>query len=324
MTNFQVYKKTLGFSFLRFLADLASLAMLGGVVAAGYFIANGKGDGAGLIGAIVGFVVGLILLVVFDFFVNTRIKAAQISMMTKGVVDGKLPEHCVTEGFNNLRGRFSRLATFYLITRIIKGIFNQLSRTFNRIGTAIGGDVGNGVTSAINSAVQTVIAYLCDCCLGWILYRQDVNPFKAGAEGCVIFFKHGKALVKNVGRIFGMGLLSLIVIGGAFFGLTYLVLSSNPQLLTVMIEEFKEIAATDGGVPPDVFTNPFYLSLMISGFVGLVFFGILHSILVKPFILVGVLKNYMNAGLADLPKESDFATLAEKSPKFRQLQSRIE
>lgn len=324
MTNFQVYKKTLPFSFLRFLIDLLALAILGGCTAAGLFIAGGQFDSKGIIGLIVGLIVGAILTFLVSFFIENRVKGAQISMMTQGVVEGNLPDHPVQEGLNNMKGRFSRLATYYLITRAIKGIFRQLGNTVNKIGTAVGGNVGNGITSAIDSAVQTVISYLCDCCLGWILYRKDVNPFKAGCEGCIIFFKHGRALIKNIGRIFGLGFLSLILIGGAFFGASYAVFISFPYLTNALIEGFKNIAATDGGVPPEFFTNPTYVNLIISGIIGIVFWGILHSVLIKPFVLVGVLRNYMNAGIANMPSEKEFAELAEKSPKFAKLQGKIE
>ena len=324
MTNFQVYRKTLGFSFIRFLVDVLSLAVMAGFAVAGFFIGNAIGkEGGGLIGAIIGFFLSLIAIFLINFFIANRVKAAQISMMTKGVTEGELPDHTIKSGFDDIKGRFGRIATFYLITRAIKAIFNQLSRVVNSIGRAVGGNVGGSVTSAINAAVETVIAYLCDCCLGWILFRKDVNPFRAGCEGCVIFFKHGKTFARNVGRIFGMGFLSLLIIGGAFFGLSYLVFVSFPQISTALIAEFYEIAATDGGVPPEFFTNPTYLALIMSGIIALIVWTMLHSVLVKPFILVGVLRNYMAAGQEDMPKESDFAELASKSPKFRQLQSKI-
>ena len=325
MTNFQVYRKTLGFSFIRFLVNLLSLAVMAAFSVGGYYIGNSfNKEGSGLIGAIVGFFISLIAVFLIDFFMGNRVKAAQISMMTKGVVEDELPDHTIKSGFNEIKGRFGRIATFFLITRAIRAIFNQLSRTLNSVGRAVGGNVGGSITSAINSAIETVIAYLCDCCLGWILFRKDINPFKAGCEGCVIFFKHGKALAKNIGRIFGMGFLSLLIIGGTFFGLSYLVFASFPQISTALIAEFYEIAATDGGVPPEFFTNPTYLSLIMSGLIALIIWTMLHSILVKPFILVGVLRNYMLAGQADMPKESDFEEIAAKSPKFRKLQSRIE
>ena len=82
------------------------------------------------------------------------------------------------EGFKEIKGRFGKITAFFAITWAIKGIFRQIGRGVNKLGTAVGGQVGDTVTSAIDSAIQVLIGYLCDCCLGWILYRQEVNSFK--------------------------------------------------------------------------------------------------------------------------------------------------
>lgn len=323
MTNFQVYKKTLPFSFIRFLVDLLGLSIFIGCCVLGFVIGNNGDTSNALIGLGIGVLVGIIFSCLIGFFITNRIKAAQISMMTKGVNEGELPEHTVKAGFEEVKGAFGKITVFFVISNAIKGIFRQLGRAFNRVGTAIGGDVGNGITSAIDSAIQTVIGYLCDCCLGWIMFRKDVNPFKAGCEGAVIFFKHGKTLIKNVGRIFGFGLLSLIVIGGAFFGVGYLVLNAFPQVGTAIVNEIAEIYASSGDPVPEFFQNPTYVVLFIAAIFGIIMFSILHGVLVRPFILVGVLRNYMAAGIKDMPTEQDFGELAAKSPKFRQLQNRI-
>ena len=52
---------------------------------------------------------------------------------------------------------------------------------------------------------QVVVAYLCDCCLGWVFYRKAQGAAKATCEGAVLFFRHGKTLARNLGRVFGMG-----------------------------------------------------------------------------------------------------------------------
>ncbi len=285
MTNFQVYRKVLSFSFLMFLVDLFGLILLGGSATAGYFIANKSSDMA-LIGLTVGFVIGIILAVLVNIFIASRIKAAQIAMMVKGVTEGSLPDNTFSAGFAEIKGRFGSIIAFYLVTNAIKAIFNQISRGINKIGTALGGQTGNAITSTIDSAIQTLLSYLCDCCLGWILYRKDVSTAKAGCEGAVIFFKHGKTLIRNIGRIFGMGFLSLILIGGAFFG----------------IATFMIIAAA---------------------FVGIALWAILHSVLIRPFILTGVMRNYMASGIADIPTEKDFAELDSKSPRFAKLHRNI-
>ena len=326
MTNFQVYKKTLSFSLVQFLLDLFVLILIAGLAAGGFFLLKDKGDGMGIVGLLIGLFVGGVLSVLINIFISNRIKAAQIAMMTKGVIENKLPEHTYKEGFKQVKGRFGRVTLFFLITNAIKSVFRQIGRGITKIGQAVGGDVGGAVTSGIDSAIQTVVAYCCDCCLGWVLYRQDINGFKAGCEGAVIFFKHGKTLVRNVGRIFGMGLLSFILIGGAFFGITYGVsLAFFQGQWGTLANEIHEIAVREAWESNwflNAIQQPNTLMITAGVIVGLIFWGILHSVLIRPFILTGVLRNYMAAGLKDLPTESDIKDLETKFPKMRKLSSR--
>ena len=326
MTNFQVYKKTLSFSFVGFLVDLLVLLLIAGLATAGFFLLKDQGDGMGILGLVIGAFVGGVLSVLISIFISNRIKAAQIAMMTKGVVDNELPENTYKAGFQELKGRFGKITLFFLITNAIKSVFREIGRGINKIGTAVGGDVGGAVTSGINSAIQTVIAYLCDCCLGWVLYRKDINGFKAGCEGAVIFFKHGKTLVRNVGRIFGMGFLSLLIVGGIFFGITYgLSVSLFQGQWAALANEIHEIAikeAWESNWFIDAIQQPQTLIIVASIIIGIIFFSIIHSLLIRPFILVGVLRNYMAAGLKDLPKESDIKELENKFPKMKKLSSR--
>lgn len=322
MTNFQVYKKTLPFSLVMFLADLLALVVFVGCCAAGFFIANRSIDMA-LIGLLIGLVIGIILASLINIFLTNRIKAAQIAMMTKGVNEDALPEHTFKEGFVEIKGRFGKITAFFFITNAIKSIFRQLGRAVNRLGTAIGGDVGNGITSAIDSAVQTLVAYLCDCCLGWILYRKDVNAAKAGCEGAVIFFKHGKTLIRNIGRIFGMGFLSFLLIGGAFFGIFFAILYFVPGMINALSSEIIEFGVRNSIDLPEFVSNTTLLAVVIAAIGGIILWSILHSVLIRPFILVGVLRNFMAAGKQDIPSEADFAELDKRSPRFAKLHGSI-
>ena len=318
MTNFQIYKKTLSFSFIKFAVDLVALIAVVGASIAGFLIA-GKAFNNSIVGLPIGLVVGIIIATLIEFFISNRIKAAHIAMITKGITEDELPEHTTKAGFDEIKGRFGKITVFFLITKAIKGIFNQIGRGINKLGTAVGGDVGNGVTSAINSAIQVVIGYLCDCCLGWVLYRKDINSFKAGCEGAVIFFKHGKTLVKNVGRIFGMGLLSLIIFGGAFFGLSFLILNALPGFISTLSNEIIQLGINNDIDIPSFVSNITLLTVVISAILAVVLWSMLHSVIARPFILVGVMRNFMAAGKAHIPSESEFQEVAAKSPKFARL-----
>ena len=331
MTNFQVYKKVLSFSLLMFLVDLLVLVVLGGFAAAGFFIGynvvSGTGDSkaiAGIIGLIAGFVLGVIGAVIINIFVTNRIKAAQIAMMVKGVTEGSLPEKTFHAGFEEVKGRFGSITLFFFITNAIKGVFRQIGRGINRIGTALGGSTGNSITSIIDSAIQTLIGYLCDCCLGWIIFRKDQNAARAGCEGAVIFFRSGKTLFRNIGRIFGMGILSFIVIGGGIFGLSYLIFSQFPGLFAQLLTAIQNMATEEGEAIPEIISTPTLLMVVVSIFIAVFLWSALHSVLVRPFILVGVMRNYMAQGQANMPTEAEFEEVARKAPRLRKLQEKIQ
>ncbi len=331
MTNFQVYRKTLSFSLLMFLVDLLILVVIGGGATAGFFIGfnavSASGDAqsvAGIVGLLIGFIIGIIGAVLINIFILNRIKAAQIAMMVKGVTEGSLPDKTFHAGFEEVKGRFGSITLFFFITNAIKSIFRQIGRGINKVGTVLGGNTGNTITSAIDSAIQTLIGYLCDCCLGWILFRKDQNAARAGCEGAVIFFRSGKTLFRNIGRIFGMGILSFLVIGGALFGLNYLIFSSVPQLSQALFEAVQKIMTEDGGTVPEILSTPALVNVVISIFIAVFMWSALHSVLVRPFILVGVMRNYMAAGQASMPTEAEFEEVARKAPKLRKLQEKIQ
>ena len=322
MTNFQVYKKILSFSFLQFVVDLAVLALIGGLAVGGFFMFDRTASSRAIIGMVIGLVIGIIIAVVVSYLVSNRIKAAQVAMMVKGVTEGELPERTFKAGFEELKGRFAKITLLFVVMNAIKGIFRQIGRGITGIGQAVGGNVGGSVGSAIDSAIQTLIGYLCDCCLGWVLFRKDENSAKAACEGAVIFFKHGKTLIRNVGRIFGMGFLSLLLIGGAFFGGAYAIFNITGAM-NPLANEIVEAITRSGSEVPQFLQNPTAVIIVTAALIGLIMWSILHSVLIRPFILTGVLRNFMEAGKAHLPTEADFKELDSKYPRFAKLHNSI-
>ncbi len=314
MDNKQIYKKTLCFSVRRLLWDILAFLILGGLAAAGAFIAEKTSDKA-LIGLAIGAVIGLIVLIVLVRWVSYKYKAGQIAMMTKGITEGTLPEDVLGEGNRIVKSRFRTVAAFFAVTSVIRGIFNQLGRGISEAGRAVGGDTGGTVGDVISSAIQTVIRYLCDCCLGWVFYRKDVKATKATCEGAVLFFKHGKTLAKNMGRVFGIGLASLAVIGGVFTGIFWLIASRFPE---VFARVFTELQQTSSKIPAWL-NSPEILMIVTSAIGGVIIWSILHSVFIRPFVLTGVLRNYIQSGMDDIPDEKAFSVLDGKSAKFKKL-----
>ena len=325
MDNKAIYKKTIGFSMRRLLWDLLSFVIFFGFAALGFFIAD-KATNNGLIGLAIGVIVGGIIAFIVVRYASYSCKAAQIAMMTKGITEDKLPDDVIGEGKKIVKERFVTVAAYFAGTRVIKGIFNQLGNAITAVGNSIGGDTGSAIGSTISSIIQVIVAYLCDCCLGWVFYRHKVNAGRATCEGAVLFFKHGKTLAKNLGRIFGMGILSFIVIGGIFGGITFGILQLFPDAMQTLSDEIVSVMQEGGTAAediPEIFTNIMALSGILAAIVGCMFWGFIHSTFIRPFVLVGVLRNYINSGIKDMPKDEDFDKLDGKSKKFQKLHAEL-
>ena len=319
MDNKTIYKKTLTFSLRRLAWDVVSIIVIILLSAGGLFLAE-KLSANGLIGFVIGLGVGILLVAICSHFISYMFKAGQIAMMTKGITDGELPDDVYGEGKKIVKERFLTVAAYYAVTNAIKGIFSQLGRLITSVGEAIGGNNGGAVGSTISSVIQTIVNYLCDCCLGWVFYRKDESAVKATLSGAVLFFRHGKTLAKNLGRVFGIALISFIAIGGVFFGIFYLVSMAFPEAFAKLAEA---IAKTGDDVP-EFLTNAQGLMLTVSGIGGVCMWGILHSVFVRPFILVGVLRNYIESGKSEVITEADLDELDQKSSKFKKLHQKAE
>lgn len=315
MDNKEIYKKTLTFSLRRLLWDTLALIVIVVMSAAGFYLAE-KLSSKGLIGLAIGVMVGALIVAIVSHFVSYVFKAGQIAMMTKAIADGKLPDDVYGEGKKIVKERFLTVAAYYAVTGVIKGIFNELGRAITALGSAVGGDTGSSIGSAISAIIQTIVSYLCDCCLGWVFYRKDEKATKATLEGAVLFFKHGKTFAKNMGRVFGMGALSLVLIGGVFFGIFYLVTGAFPGAWEAIAQEF--INANDGESLAFL-ANPANIQLVVAGVGAVIMWSIIHSTFVRPFVLVGVLRNYIESGKKEKISESDYAELDKKSKKFQKL-----
>ncbi len=317
MDNKQIYKKTLGFSLRRVFWDIISVVLLLGAGTLGYFLGE-KYAQNGPIGLLIGAVIGIVALILITRFISYALKAGQIAMMTRGVSEGELPDDVIREGKKVVKERFATVAAFFAITGVIRGIFNQIGRGITKLGESIGGDTGGAIGGAVSSVMQTIVNYLCDCCLGWVFYRKEVKPARAACEGAVLFFKHGKTFAKNMGRVFGMGLVSLLGIGGVFGVISYLILKGQTFYEPLAAWMTENLTDTSSRLA-QILINPKALPIAFAALIGIIVWAIIHSVFIKPFVLVGVLRNYIDSGKNDIPSEESFKVLDSKSPKFRKL-----
>jgi hypothetical protein len=318
MDNMTVYKKTIGFSLRRMLWDLIAVIVLAGCCVLGFMIANKSNHG--IIGLLIGALVAIVILVVMMRWVSYKYKAGQIAMMVRGVTEGNLPDDVIGEGKKVVKERFVTVAAFFAVTGVIKAIFNEIGRAITRLGESIGGDTGSAVGGAVSSVISTIVNYLCDCCLGWVFYRKDVKSAKATCEGAVLFFKHGKTFAKNMARVFVFAIVSLLLIGGIFFGIAFLIFRQFPDLFKNLAVE---ISKSGNEKVPNFLKDPNTLMIVSCVLIGFIMWSIIHSVFIRPYVLVGVLRNYIQSGINDIPTEEAFDALDSKSKKFKKLHAEI-
>lgn len=322
MSNKEIFSRTFGFSVRRFFFGILSFIVAAAICVLGYMIGE-KVLQKGLIGLAIGAVIGLIVLIILLRYVAYSCKAAQIAMMTRAVTTGELPDDVIAEGKRVVKSRFRTVAVYFALTGAIRGIFSQIGNALTKAGQKIGGDTGGSIGSAISAIISVIIAYLCDCCLGWVFYREDIGSARATCEGAVLFFKHGRTFAKNMGRVFGLGLLSFVVIGGVFSGIFYFIALQFKDVFAQLALFVQEMAADMESKIPEFLMTPEGLTIAAAIICGIIIWSIIHGTFIRPFVLTGVLRNYMAAGMNDIPTEDSFRLLDGRSAKFRKMHEQI-
>ena len=309
----EIYKKLFPLSIVCFLVELVGLAFVFAGPVVGFFIGS-SGDNA-LVGLIVGFIVGVLLAMIYHTFVSTIFHSGFIAVISKTIVNNKIPDKIFSEALKESKSRFSSVITFFLVSSAIRGTVASINDSITRVSGRIGGSVASGISSAISSGINTMLNYLSDCCLAWIFYKKDLKTGKAAIEGVAVFFKHKQALFANAKRIFLTGLISFVSIAGVFFGIYFLILYLNPNISTAVSNA---IVNSFNNVDPALASNvlfPIIFSLVLAIFT----WAIMHSAFVRPFVLIGVIREFMIAGIKDKPTEEEIMKAKDMSPKLNKI-----
>ena len=304
------------FSVRALLFDILALILFIACPTVGFILGN-RIQEKGAIGLLIGLVIGIIALAAILRFVAYQYQAGQVAMMTRGITENELPDDIIAAAKQAVRERFVTIAIYFLAVNAVKGLFNRLGSVITNVGRSVGGSTGSAVGSVVSSVIQTIISYLCTCCLGWVFFRREQNAFKATCEGAVIFFKHGKTFAKNMGRIFGIGALSFVPIVGGLTALFYKVFSGYPVFFREVAQAFAD--SEDAAYLSD----PKVLMVVIAFIIGVIIWGIIHSTFIRPYVLVGVLRNYINSGIKDVPTEGSFRNVLGVSAKFDKLEQKL-
>lgn len=303
MTNLEIYRKTFRFTLMRMLSGLVGTILIVGLPVAAFFITQSMEDGVRLGVCIGAFVAACIVVGLLSHFIGYLFRAGQIAMAARAIAEGELPEDPYTEGKQSVKKRFGTVAVFFAIEKIIKGIVRQITNGVTRVTSSIGGgknDTANTVGAVINIVIAAMLQFMCACCMGWVFLHADQNPWRAACDGAIVYFKNWKDLLKNAGKVIAFGLISLIVLGGLLFGLTYLTMNGMPFMDTVTESMASFAAETE--LPLTLTAEQW--ALAAEGVTALILWCFLHSAFVDPYIMISVMNRYLKAGLENPPARS--------------------
>ncbi len=257
MGNFEIYRRTLRFSLMRLIRNIVGVVALVAVplIAMTAVATMGMDEAVQYAAAGIGFIVVLIVFAVIVHFGGYLLIAGQVAMITKGVAEGDLPADVYGEGKRAVKRNFARASAFYGLWNVTKAITNQISSGMNALARSVDGDNTTGPASIIAGIVSTIVSvvleYLNYCSLGWVFLHEDQSAFKSTCDGAVIYFQNWKTLMKNTGKVIAVSLVSLAIIGGAFFGIAYLVIGSIAPLMEVLSSIDAAAPLGDGSPTPE-------------------------------------------------------------------------
>lgn len=315
MGNVEIYRKTLRFSVMRLLVTILGIFIIVALPLATFLVTAGMSEVACAVATFVVFIVGIVVFVIIRYC-GYLFTAAQVAMITEGVSKGTLPDDVYAAGKQAVKRRFVTASVYFALWSITKAITNQITAGLNALGRVA--DAGNNagpaftVAGIVSTVISVVLEYLNYCSLGWVFLNADHSTFKSTCDGAVVYFQNWKTLLQNAGKVIGITAVSLVVIGGAFFGLGYLAFGSIPSLTAVLADLDASATLDDGSAVP-----PGTSLIILCVVVALLLWGGIRSAFVKPFILISVMRRYIEAGLANPPKVDLYGKLAGMSAGFR-------
>lgn len=316
MGNVEIYRKTLRFSVMRLLVTILGIFIIVALPLATFLVTAGMSEVACAVATFVAFIVGIVVFVLIIRYCGYLFTAAQVAMITEGVSKGTLPDDVYAAGKQAVKRRFVTTSVYFALWSITKAITNQITAGLNALGRVA--DAGNNagpastVAGIVSTVISVVLEYLNYCSLGWVFLNANQSPFKSTCDGAVVYFQNWKTLLQNAGKVIGITVVSLVVIGGVFFRLGYLAFGSIPSLTAVLADLDASATLDDGSAVP-----PGTSLIILCVIVALLLWGGIHSAFVKPFILISVMRRYIEAGLANPPKVDLYGKLAGMSAGFR-------
>ena len=321
MTSFEIYKKTFRFTLMKILSGLVGILLIVGLPALAFAVTGSAQDDTRIIVCVCAFVAACIVVGLLSHFIGYAFRAGQIAVAAEAISTGALPEDPWAAGKAAVKNRFGTVAVFFAIEKIINAIVHQLTNAVTKVTEGISAKSNNDTVKTIGSVINLIISamlkFMCSCCMAWVFIHPETNPWRSACDGAIVYFKNWKDLLKNTAKVLLIGLLSLVILGGALFGLSHAVLGKTTFMneMTVSLTDYIAEDAKSDSDDPDLTADEW--ALIFEAVPALILWGIIHSALIDPYIMISVMNRYIKAGLANPPARDVDTRLAGMSRGYR-------
>lgn len=318
MNNAEIYRRTMKFAIRRILCTIAGIVIVVALPLAAFFVSSMFSDEMITVVATgVALILGIVLFVLIARYASYLYTAGQVAMIARGVSSGSLPDDTFSAGKQAVKRRFATASVYFVLFGITKAISREVTAGLNAVAGAIDG-AGKGpgpassVAGIVSAVISVVLEYLNYCSLGWVFLHDDQNAFKSTCDGAVVYFQNWKVLLRNAAKVILVTFVSFLIIGGAFFALAFFAFGAIPPLAGALSDIDAQIVLDDGTAAP-AGTSLAVLSIVVA---LLLWVGV-HGAFVKPYILVSVMRRYIEAGMSTPPAVDLYGKLASISKGFR-------
>lgn len=226
MNSNQIFKGTLPFMWAKLLLGVITIGISIGILAilSGFAMLFYRQPVTGGTILIWLFLTGLVRFALMHYM-GYLVKAGHVAVIAEAVTHGSIPQNQVDYGKQMVKERFIASNAYFMLDRLISGAVKQIQRSIQRVGNLLDAVPGIGALTGLASIFISVsLNYIDECCLAYTFCKQEENPFKAGADGVVIYAQNWKILLQSAAKTAALLIVLMVatvfvvflVLGGLF------------------------------------------------------------------------------------------------------------
>lgn len=141
--------------------------------------------------------VGVVRYVLMHYF-GYLVKAGHVAVIALACRTGKFPKNPVDYGKRMVTERFATSNLYFAADQLISAAVKEVQRGIEKVAGKLDFIPGmDAISGLLQFFVQISLGYIDECCMGWMFYNPNQDPWKCAADGVVIYAQNWKSLLKN-------------------------------------------------------------------------------------------------------------------------------